>query len=248
MKVAKNKNIQEYNNRIDVITHYNLVNDDFDFITNDMVDVTTLKNLNYFYVTGRMNHGLYRNSLKSNILPKFEELDYFDKEILINERIYPSTYTKDDLVNIIGQEQYEYVERNIGETEQIENILANFNQYSAYVEDLDEYDIRNSNYNNILTLTTSDDCVDAKYRISWSFQMSNNNAKSISYYRIMIDGDVIYESEINFNDKNLYKAIFNFSIRELVAGQHIIEFDVRSGRKSTTRIKNSRIEFWKLFE
>lgn len=248
MRVCKDINIDTYINNLDIITNYKLVDDDFDYAGNDMVDVTNIKTLRAFYMHGRFSNGLYRKSLKTHILPKFDELDYSEKKLLINKRIYPENYTKDDIINIIGDEQYEYINRNISDSEQIENILLYFNQYSAYVEDVDQYEIRNTNYKNILSLKTNKDCINAKYRISWSFQIANNSMKSQSFYRVRLDGDTIYETEINFSDKNTYIPIFNFSMQDLTEGEHVIDIDVSSGQKSTTKIKNSRIEFWKIFE
>lgn len=248
MKIAKNINDEVYTDKISIVTKYKLVGDDYDFILNNMEDVTTLNNLKYFYVVGKMNHGLYRDSLKKHILPNFENLDYFDKEILINERIFPETYTREDIINLIGDEQYDYVERTVSETEQIEDILIKFNQYPAYIENNNEIDIRDTNYSTVLTLNTSENCVDAKYRISWGFHILNNKITGISYYRVLIDDIIIHETDINFEAASKYKVISSFIIQNLESGQHTIKIEVKTSSKTTTKIKNIQLEFWKLFD
>jgi len=125
MKVAKNIGDPIYTNRIQIVANYFLVDDDYDFVDNNRVDVTSVTTLRAFYGVGRMDLRRYRLSLKNNILPDFMSLTFNEKKELLLLRIIPENFTDIDIINIVGEDGLLYIERNISDDERIEDLETN---------------------------------------------------------------------------------------------------------------------------
>ena len=122
MKIAKNIGDPIYTKRRDVIDNYFLVDDDYDFILNNKEDITSISYLTNFHGIGRMDYRLFRQSLINNILPNWNELTASERKQLIFNRVKPIDFTDNDVINEIGEEGLDYINRNISEYELIETV------------------------------------------------------------------------------------------------------------------------------
>jgi hypothetical protein len=122
MRVAKNIGDPDHIERLQIITNCLLVDDDYDFLINNKADCTSIFALRAFYGIGRMNYGLFRKSLKTHILPNYETLTADEKKELLFNRVIPENYDDADIIAEVGLEGLQYMQRNISDVEEIENL------------------------------------------------------------------------------------------------------------------------------
>ena len=83
MKIAVDSTLGLLSNNEDKLIYYILVPDTYDFVTNNKLETTNINDLELFLKYNRLEYGVFRDSLKNNLVPNWSTLSSDDKSKMI---------------------------------------------------------------------------------------------------------------------------------------------------------------------
>lgn len=120
-----------------------------------------------------------------------------------------------------------------------------FGTYYYYAENLSLQNTNNNNYTNALSLTTGT-VPSGVYRIGWSYEWGGNTGRDFEA-RVQVDGSTTMEVNMEAKDNSNFFGVAGFSNQTFgSSGTHVINFDFAGESGTTVRIRNLRLEFWKV--
>jgi len=128
------------------------------------------------------------------------------------------------------------------------DVLTNvFGTYYHSAEELTEQTTTSNSYVNALTTTTGT-VPDGKYRIGWSFEYQVSSNKEDFEARVRVDNSTtIAEFNVEPKDQSSYIPASGFAELEFGSnGTHEIDVDFASENNATSRIRKTRVEFWRV--
>jgi len=128
------------------------------------------------------------------------------------------------------------------------DVLTNvFGTYYHSAEELTEQTTSSNSYINALT-TITDTVPDGKYRVGWSFEYKINSNKADFEARVRVDNsETIAEFNVEPKDQTSYFPASGFAELEFTSnGTHEIDVDFASENSSTSSIRKTRVEFWRV--
>lgn len=127
------------------------------------------------------------------------------------------------------------------------DVLTNvFGTYYDSAENLSEQTNNTTTYSTALSLTTNT-VPDGIYRIGWSYEWGGNTGRDFEA-RVQVDGGTVMEVNMEVKDNTNYFGVSGFANQTFGSnGTHTINFDFASENDGTTmRIRNLRLEFWRV--
>lgn len=128
------------------------------------------------------------------------------------------------------------------------NVLTNvFGTYYHSAEDLSQQTTSSNSYVNALTTTTGT-VPSGKYRVGWSFEYQINSKGQDFEARVQVNNSTtIAEINVEPKDQTSYFPASGFAELEFGSnGTHQIDVDFASEGNETSRIRKTRVEFWRV--
>src|SRR5574343_621732 len=108
MKIAKLISTPIQTNNEGILNNYYPVPDNYGFTSSSAEDVTTLNTLYIFYEYKRYDCGVYRDSLRDNLVQNWNSLSFDDRKECIRAYRYPSDITQSEWDTYFTEQEHEY--------------------------------------------------------------------------------------------------------------------------------------------